>query len=165
MPCFGSAFQVANRSVWTAFRGPLRNEDCHWDYAKARCGFPEHCEYRSAPCFNCFLFQFQQQWPTFLVTVNPGIHLVMSIWEWAADWKKHQATCFNSISEACCVVDISFLFFVDDNCTWRVLVASRRCFGPSNICGCHLPLVWEWYLISPFWLADEITQQSRDRLN
>ncbi|KAI4962701.1 hypothetical protein ZWY2020_027828, partial [Hordeum vulgare] len=22
------------------------HEDCHWDYAKARCGFPEFCEYR-----------------------------------------------------------------------------------------------------------------------
>ncbi|XP_025803465.1 phospholipid--sterol O-acyltransferase isoform X3 [Panicum hallii] len=36
-------------AVWEldkAFRGPLRNEDCRWDYGKARCGFPEHCEYR-----------------------------------------------------------------------------------------------------------------------
>uniref|UniRef100_J3LIA1 Phospholipid--sterol O-acyltransferase n=1 Tax=Oryza brachyantha TaxID=4533 RepID=J3LIA1_ORYBR len=35
-----------SKFVTKAFRGPLRNEDCHWDYAKARCGFPEHCEYR-----------------------------------------------------------------------------------------------------------------------
>ncbi|XP_010264942.1 PREDICTED: phospholipid--sterol O-acyltransferase isoform X3 [Nelumbo nucifera] len=27
-------------------RGPLRNEDCYWDYGKARCAWPEHCEYR-----------------------------------------------------------------------------------------------------------------------
>ncbi|CAL4967604.1 unnamed protein product [Urochloa decumbens] len=35
-----------SKFVTKAFRGPLRNEDCRWDYAKARCGFPEHCEYR-----------------------------------------------------------------------------------------------------------------------
>uniref|UniRef100_A0ACD5YQ98 Uncharacterized protein n=1 Tax=Avena sativa TaxID=4498 RepID=A0ACD5YQ98_AVESA len=35
-----------SKFVTKAFRGPLRNEDCHWDYAKARCGFPEFCEYR-----------------------------------------------------------------------------------------------------------------------
>ncbi|KAF8401956.1 hypothetical protein HHK36_012907 [Tetracentron sinense] len=29
-----------------AKRGPLRNEDCYWDYGKARCAWPEHCEYR-----------------------------------------------------------------------------------------------------------------------
>ncbi|KAL3531204.1 hypothetical protein ACH5RR_010526 [Cinchona calisaya] len=27
-------------------RGPLRDEDCYWDYGKARCAWPEHCEYR-----------------------------------------------------------------------------------------------------------------------
>uniref|UniRef100_A0A0A9BY72 Phospholipid--sterol O-acyltransferase n=1 Tax=Arundo donax TaxID=35708 RepID=A0A0A9BY72_ARUDO len=35
-----------SKFVTKAFRGPLRNEDCRWDYAKARCAFPEHCEYR-----------------------------------------------------------------------------------------------------------------------
>ncbi|KAK3159437.1 hypothetical protein QOZ80_2AG0150090 [Eleusine coracana subsp. coracana] len=35
-----------SKFVTKAFRGPLRNEDCRWDYAKARCSFPEHCEYR-----------------------------------------------------------------------------------------------------------------------
>uniref|UniRef100_K3YR00 Phospholipid--sterol O-acyltransferase n=1 Tax=Setaria italica TaxID=4555 RepID=K3YR00_SETIT len=35
-----------SKFVTKAFRGPLRNEDCRWDYSKARCGFPEHCEYR-----------------------------------------------------------------------------------------------------------------------
>ncbi|KAH7669763.1 Phospholipid:diacylglycerol acyltransferase protein [Dioscorea alata] len=27
-------------------RGPLRDVDCYWDYGKARCAWPEHCEYR-----------------------------------------------------------------------------------------------------------------------
>uniref|UniRef100_A0A453PJ10 Uncharacterized protein n=1 Tax=Aegilops tauschii subsp. strangulata TaxID=200361 RepID=A0A453PJ10_AEGTS len=36
-----------SKFVTKAFRGPLRHEDCHWDYAKARCAFPEFCEYRS----------------------------------------------------------------------------------------------------------------------
>lgn len=29
-----------------AKRGPLRDDDCYWDYGKARCAWPEHCEYR-----------------------------------------------------------------------------------------------------------------------
>jgi len=32
--------------VTKAIRGPLRDEDCYWDYAKARCAIPDHCEYR-----------------------------------------------------------------------------------------------------------------------
>ncbi|MCD7463116.1 hypothetical protein HAX54_049989 [Datura stramonium] len=32
--------------VTKAKRGPLRDEDCYWDYGKARCAWPEHCEYR-----------------------------------------------------------------------------------------------------------------------
>ncbi|KAI8031461.1 hypothetical protein LOK49_LG01G01775 [Camellia lanceoleosa] len=32
--------------VTTAKCGPLREEDCYWDYGKARCAWPEHCEYR-----------------------------------------------------------------------------------------------------------------------
>ncbi|KAL3647853.1 hypothetical protein CASFOL_008821 [Castilleja foliolosa] len=29
-----------------ATRRPLRDEDCYWNYGKARCGCAEHCEYR-----------------------------------------------------------------------------------------------------------------------
>ena len=36
-----------------AMRGPLRDEDCYWDYGKARRSWPEYCEYR----FVCFLYQ------------------------------------------------------------------------------------------------------------
>ncbi|XP_057858756.2 phospholipid--sterol O-acyltransferase isoform X2 [Cryptomeria japonica] len=32
--------------VSKAKRGPLRDEECYWDYAKARCALPDHCEYR-----------------------------------------------------------------------------------------------------------------------
>ncbi|KAJ7543177.1 hypothetical protein O6H91_09G028100 [Diphasiastrum complanatum] len=32
--------------VSKARREPMRDEDCFWDYSKARCGFSEHCEYR-----------------------------------------------------------------------------------------------------------------------
>ncbi|XP_062148856.1 phospholipid--sterol O-acyltransferase isoform X2 [Alnus glutinosa] len=32
--------------VTKAKRGPLRDEDCYWDYGKARCGLAEYCEYR-----------------------------------------------------------------------------------------------------------------------
>ncbi|KAG6542404.1 hypothetical protein Mapa_016233 [Marchantia paleacea] len=32
--------------VSKAKREPLRDEDCYWDYGRARCGFPERCEYR-----------------------------------------------------------------------------------------------------------------------
>ncbi|KAI3984735.1 hypothetical protein MKX01_039352 [Papaver californicum] len=35
-----------SKFVTKAKRGPLRNEDCYWDYGKARCAWPEHCEYR-----------------------------------------------------------------------------------------------------------------------
>ncbi|KAL6564070.1 hypothetical protein OROHE_005310 [Orobanche hederae] len=36
-----------SKFVTKATRGPLRDEDCYWDYGKARCAWPEHCEYRS----------------------------------------------------------------------------------------------------------------------
>ncbi|PKA55671.1 Phospholipid--sterol O-acyltransferase [Apostasia shenzhenica] len=32
--------------VTKAKRGPLRDVDCYWDYGKARCAWPEYCEYR-----------------------------------------------------------------------------------------------------------------------
>ncbi|PON34764.1 Lecithin:cholesterol/phospholipid:diacylglycerol acyltransferase [Parasponia andersonii] len=32
--------------VTKAKRGPLRDEDCYWDYGKARCAWAEYCEYR-----------------------------------------------------------------------------------------------------------------------
>ncbi|XP_058198145.1 phospholipid--sterol O-acyltransferase isoform X2 [Rhododendron vialii] len=35
-----------SKFVMKAKRGPLRYEDCYWDYGKARCAWPEHCEYR-----------------------------------------------------------------------------------------------------------------------
>lgn len=34
--------------VTKAKRGPLRDDDCYWDYGKARCAWPEYCEYRYA---------------------------------------------------------------------------------------------------------------------
>ncbi|XP_072968615.1 phospholipid--sterol O-acyltransferase [Typha angustifolia] len=37
-----------SKFVTKARRGPLRNVDCYWDYGKARCAWPEHCEYRYA---------------------------------------------------------------------------------------------------------------------
>ncbi|CAA7391394.1 unnamed protein product [Spirodela intermedia] len=35
-----------SKFVTKARRGPLRDVDCYWDYGKARCAWPEHCEYR-----------------------------------------------------------------------------------------------------------------------
>ncbi|CAM6028890.1 unnamed protein product [Sphagnum balticum] len=29
-------------------REPMRDEDCYWDYGRARCSHPDHCEYRYA---------------------------------------------------------------------------------------------------------------------
>ncbi|XP_042472424.1 phospholipid--sterol O-acyltransferase-like isoform X2 [Zingiber officinale] len=35
-----------SKFVTKAKRGPLRDVDCYWDYAKARCAWSEYCEYR-----------------------------------------------------------------------------------------------------------------------
>lgn len=35
-----------NEKSATAKRGPLRDEDCYWDYGKARCAWAQYCEYR-----------------------------------------------------------------------------------------------------------------------
>ncbi|XP_020531050.1 phospholipid--sterol O-acyltransferase isoform X1 [Amborella trichopoda] len=35
-----------SKFVTKAKRGPLRHDDCYWDYGKARCAWPDHCEYR-----------------------------------------------------------------------------------------------------------------------
>ncbi|EYU17938.1 hypothetical protein MIMGU_mgv1a002679mg [Erythranthe guttata] len=35
-----------SKFVTKATRGPLRDEDCYWDYGKARCALPQTCEYR-----------------------------------------------------------------------------------------------------------------------
>lgn len=37
-----------SKFVKKAKRGPLRDDDCYWDYGKARCAWPEYCEYRYA---------------------------------------------------------------------------------------------------------------------
>ncbi|XP_051118588.1 phospholipid--sterol O-acyltransferase-like isoform X2 [Andrographis paniculata] len=34
-----------------ATRGPLRDDDCYWDYGRARCAWSAHCEYRSCSLF------------------------------------------------------------------------------------------------------------------
>jgi hypothetical protein len=47
------------------------------------------------------------------------------------------------------------LFFVDDNRTWRVLVASCRCFGPSNIvvATCHscMGMIFDFPILTCWW--------------
>ncbi|XP_031484121.1 phospholipid--sterol O-acyltransferase isoform X2 [Nymphaea colorata] len=35
-----------SKFVTKSRRGPLRDADCYWDYGKARCAWPGHCEYR-----------------------------------------------------------------------------------------------------------------------
>nr|XP_010940722.1 phospholipid--sterol O-acyltransferase isoform X3 [Elaeis guineensis] len=39
---------ATSKFVKKARRGPLRDADCYWDYGKARCAWPEYCEYRYA---------------------------------------------------------------------------------------------------------------------
>ncbi|CAI0434557.1 unnamed protein product [Linum tenue] len=37
---------TTSKFVTKAKRGPLRDDDCYWDYGKARCAWAEYCEYR-----------------------------------------------------------------------------------------------------------------------
>ncbi|CAN1131532.1 Phospholipid--sterol O-acyltransferase, partial [Linum perenne] len=37
---------ATSKFVTKAKRGPLRDDDCYWDYGKARCAWSEYCEYR-----------------------------------------------------------------------------------------------------------------------
>jgi hypothetical protein len=52
LTCMFSLFSRLMLNMFTdvffiiAKRGPLRDEDCYWDYGKARCSWPEYCEYR-----------------------------------------------------------------------------------------------------------------------
>ncbi|KAK4848393.1 hypothetical protein QYF36_012397 [Acer negundo] len=39
---------ATSKFVTKAKRGPLRDEDCYWDYGKARCAWSEYCEYSYA---------------------------------------------------------------------------------------------------------------------
>ncbi|KAH7281700.1 hypothetical protein KP509_36G059000 [Ceratopteris richardii] len=38
--------EAKRRFVSKDKREPIRDEDCFWDYSKARCGMPDQCEYR-----------------------------------------------------------------------------------------------------------------------
>uniref|UniRef100_A0A6P4A6P8 phospholipid--sterol O-acyltransferase isoform X1 n=1 Tax=Ziziphus jujuba TaxID=326968 RepID=A0A6P4A6P8_ZIZJJ len=38
--------KAKSKFVTKAKRGPLRDDDCYWDYGKARCAWGEYCEYR-----------------------------------------------------------------------------------------------------------------------
>ncbi|CAN0885819.1 Phospholipid--sterol O-acyltransferase [Linum grandiflorum] len=37
---------TTSKFVTKSKRGPLRDDDCYWDYGKARCAWSEYCEYR-----------------------------------------------------------------------------------------------------------------------
>jgi hypothetical protein len=85
-------------------------------------------------------------------TANTGIYLVMCIWEWAADWKIHQLTSSNSISEVCASPSFHFAL-VDGNCTWHVLVT-------SNIVVCRLDGNYIWF---PILICEWNTRQGRSQ--
>ena len=148
-----SAFQITNRGVLTAFRGPLRNEDCRWDYGKARCGFPEHCEYRSAYSFSLFPFNLGEA--PFLTDcksryVFGDVHLGMS-----CRLKNTSTNLLQQYLWSMCIALIPFC-----SCWWELHLTFSsdicRCFGPSNIvvcCGC-MGMIFDF----PFWFANDNTR-------
>lgn len=60
--CEINIYNDKNRQTYNAERRePLRDEDCFWDYGKARCGRADRCEYR----FSSF-YAFWPNVPSFL---------------------------------------------------------------------------------------------------
>lgn len=101
LTCMFSLFSRLMLNMFTdvfftiAKRGPLRDEDCYWDYGKARCSWPEYCEYR----FGCFLYQilfliiiliyfyFLIYFFSICLMVSADIFLGMFTWDRAVGWR------------------------------------------------------------------------------